>query len=180
VEKTVSLPPVPDQYGWGHARRLRCTFLPLVFVGLSASAAFTSVQGAAATLAHPLQLGRPLLVAVGLGYGGSTVAPATPGPRSWWFSVTQFRFTGSKLFASAVLAAVLEADLNRPMSFQELQSLAEKISRFYRAHGARALVVLPAQDISAHKLIFVIIEAIPGSLPQEARLQLQAPARRLA
>ena len=92
-------------------------------------------------------------------------APAT---RSQAVTVSQFRFTGNTLFSSKALAAVLAGDVNRPMDYAELQTLSEKLVDYYRARGRLAIVVLPAQDISANKVTFVVVEAIPGKLAAEA------------
>lgn len=107
----------------------------------------------------------------------SNVSPdAAAGVRGRWVSVAQFRFTGNTLFASKALAAVLADDLNRPLDFLELHALADKVAGFYRAHGARALVVVPAQDISSRKITFVVVEAVPGKLPMEARFNPKTPS----
>lgn len=103
-------------------------------------------------------------------------ADAGAGARGRWVSVVQFRFTGNTLFASKALAAVLADDLNRPLDFSELHALADKVANFYRVHGARALVVVPAQDISSRKITFVVVEALPGKLPMEARLSPKTPS----
>ena len=92
-------------------------------------------------------------------------APAT---RSQTVTVSQFRFTGNTLFSSKALAAVLASDVNRPMNYSELQALSEKLVAYYHARGRLAIVVLPAQDISANKVTFVVVEAIPGKLAAEA------------
>jgi len=63
---------------------------------------------------------------------------------------------------------VLAGDVNRPMDYPELQALSEKLVDYYRARGRLAIVVLPAQDISANKVTFVVVEAIPGKLAAEA------------
>jgi hemolysin activation/secretion protein len=107
------------------------------------------------------------------------VDPAV-GARSQWVTIAQFRFTGNTLFTSKALAEVLADDLNRPLNFGNLQALSEKVEGFYRAHGRLAIVVLPAQDMSANKLTFVVVEAKPGKLHMEARLDLDASANRLS
>ncbi|MEI7515865.1 MAG: POTRA domain-containing protein [Betaproteobacteria bacterium] len=95
-------------------------------------------------------------------------AEQAPATRSSSVTITRFRFTGNTLFSSKMLAAVLASDVNRPMAYAELQALTEKLVDYYRAHGSLAIVVLPAQDISANKVTFVVVEAIPGKLPVEA------------
>jgi hemolysin activation/secretion protein len=109
----------------------------------------------------------------------TSVDPAV-GARSQWVTIAQFRFTGNTLFTSKALAEVLADDLNRPLNFGNLQALSEKVEGFYRAHGRLAIVVLPAQDMSANKLTFVVVEAKPGKLHMEARLDLDASANRLS
>ena len=109
----------------------------------------------------------------------ATTNPATQA-RSQSVTIVQFRFAGNTLFTSKALAAVLADDLNRPLSFGNLHALSDKLERFYRAHGRLAIVVLPAQDISANKLTFVVVEAKPGKLHMEARLDLDASANRLS
>jgi hemolysin activation/secretion protein len=54
------------------------------------------------------------------------------------------------------------------MDYPELQALSEKLVDYYRARGRLAIVVLPAQDISASKVTFVVVEAIPGKFAIEA------------
>lgn len=109
----------------------------------------------------------------------ATTDPAAEA-RSQSVTIVQFRFAGNTLFTSKALAAVLADDLNRPLSFGNLQALSDKLERFYRAHGRLAIVVLPAQDISANKVTFVVVEAKPGKLHMEARLDLDASANRLS
>ena len=109
----------------------------------------------------------------------ATTNPATEA-RSQSVTIVQFRFAGNTLFTSKALAAVLADDLNRPLSFGNLQALSDKLERFYRAHGRLAIVVLPAQDISANKVTFVVVEAKPGKLHMEARFDLDASANRLS
>lgn len=107
-------------------------------------------------------------------------AALAAGSRGQWITIAQFRFTGNTLFASRALAAVLAGDLNRPLAFPDLHALADKVSDFYRAHGARAMVVVPAQDISSRKVTFVVVEALPGKPAMEARYDTKAlPAHHL-
>ena len=118
-------------------------------------------------------------------HSGRQCAAATPNnpaaeSRSQSVTIVQFRFAGNTLFTSKTLAAVLAEDLNRPLSFGNLHALSDKVERFYRAHGRLAIVVLPAQDISANKLTFVVVEAKPGKLHMEARLDLDASVNRLS
>ena len=118
-------------------------------------------------------------------HSGRQCAAATPNSpaaesRSQSVTIVQFRFAGNTLFTSKTLAAVLAEDLNRPLSFGNLHALSDKVERFYRAHGRLAIVVLPAQDISANKLTFVVVEAKPGKLHMEARWELDAAANRLS
>ena len=107
-------------------------------------------------------------------------AETAAGSRGQWITVSQFRFTGNTLFSSRVLAAVLAGDLNRPLALRDLQALADKVSNFYRAHGARALVVIPAQDISSRKVTFVVVEALHVKPAMEARNDINAPLTRIA
>jgi len=108
---------------------------------------------------------------------GATQGPAValspaveqaPVKRSQTVIVSQFRFAGNTLFSSKALAGVLAGDVNRPMNYSELQALSEKLVAYYHARGRLAIVVLPAQDISASKVTFVVVEAIPGKLAAEA------------
>lgn len=153
------------------------SYMVLLLAGLATAVGAQGLDGA------PVQsLASEAPLNLGLGANAAFLDPSDigPGPRGRWVNIAQFRFTGNTLFASKALAAVLAGDLNRPLDFEELHALADKVAGFYRAHGALALVVVPAQDISSRKVTFVVVEARPGKLPMEARLDIKAPVTRIA
>jgi len=82
-------------------------------------------------------------------------------------TVTQFRFTGNSLLSADQLAATVDAYLNRPIGFNQLQAAAAAVAQSYRDAGWFVRVYLPQQEVSRGVVTIRIIEAVFGTLQHE-------------
>lgn len=78
-------------------------------------------------------------------------------------TVKAFKITGSTRYSEAELAALLTDGQGREHTLAELQTLIERITRFYREHGyLLARAYLPAQDIKDGVLEVAVLEGKLG------------------
>ncbi|EGN2452094.1 ShlB/FhaC/HecB family hemolysin secretion/activation protein, partial [Salmonella enterica] len=77
--------------------------------------------------------------------------------------IRQVHFTGDVLqdgINEAMLQKIIESDLNKPLTFSDLQQITEKITARYRQSGMLlARAILPAQTIHSGELT---IQIVPG------------------
>lgn len=85
-------------------------------------------------------------------------------------NVRAFRFQGNALLSDAQLQAVVQPFIGRPLSFEELQSVADVVGAAYRSSGRLAQVSLPAQDITEGEVLMVVLEARFGGMRFDAEL----------
>lgn len=93
-----------------------------------------------------------------------TSGPEVAGPKIF---VKGFRITGATLFAEETLAALLQEESGKNLSFSELQKAAEKITAYYTVRGYLARAYLPPQEIKDNIVEIAVIEGrleevIPG------------------
>lgn len=79
-------------------------------------------------------------------------------------SVSAFRFTGNTRLGEAQLRTLLQAYLNRPLQFSELQQAAAAVSAAYRDAGWIARAYLPKQEIDGGVVSIQIVEARFGGV----------------
>ncbi len=82
-------------------------------------------------------------------------------------TVKEFRFAGNTLIASAQLASVVSGFLNRPLGFNDLQSVATAIAQAYRDAGWTVRTYLPRQDVTEGVITIQIVEAVFGGAHTE-------------
>jgi hemolysin activation/secretion protein len=82
-------------------------------------------------------------------------------------AVKGFSFVGNTRFTSEQLNAVLQAYLEKPVTFVQLRMAAIEISDFYRQQGWVAKAFLPKQEIKEGIVIIEIIESKFGALNQQ-------------
>lgn len=84
------------------------------------------------------------------------------GPR---IRVRRLRITGVTRFAEAELHALIAGGEGRELSLGDLQSLAERLTNHYRAHGfLLARAYLPAQDVVNGEIEIAVLEGRLGRL----------------
>jgi hemolysin activation/secretion protein len=106
------------------------------------------------------------------------VAPA-PEAQSTLSAVTvvikSFKFVGNTLLTTEQLSLVLQAYLNKPQNFSQLQQAAVDITNAYRDAGWLVRAYLPKQDLSSGVLTIQIVEAVFGDVtldgPAAARVK---------
>jgi hemolysin activation/secretion protein len=81
--------------------------------------------------------------------------------------VTQFTFLGNRLISSAKLNEKLKSQLNKNLSFKQLQDITKIIATEYEQQGWLAKVFLPAQDITSGHVSIQIVESVLGQLKIE-------------
>jgi hemolysin activation/secretion protein len=94
----------------------------------------------------------------------SQVPPATSGPR---ITVRQFNIVGNTLIPSAQLERLVSTNLDRPLSFGEIEDVAARIAAHYREAGWTVKVFLPEQNVVNGVVTVQIIEAVLGSVRSE-------------
>ena len=109
--------------------------------------------------------------------GGVPAAPALqalPGDVTSKVRVTQFVLEGNRVVDSATLLALLQPALGQTLTLAQLEELATRITRHYRASGyfvARAYI--PAQELTDGKLVIRVVEGQYGKfiLSNTSRVQ---------
>jgi hemolysin activation/secretion protein len=81
--------------------------------------------------------------------------------------VKGFSFVGNTRFTSEQLNAVLQAYLEKPVTFVQLRMAAIEISDFYRQQGWVAKAFLPKQEIKEGIVIIEIIESKFGAMNRQ-------------
>jgi hemolysin activation/secretion protein len=81
--------------------------------------------------------------------------------------VKGFSFVGNTKFSSEQLTAVLQAYLDKPVTFVQLRMTGIEISDFYRQQGWVAKAFLPKQEIKEGIVVIEIIESKFGTLNQQ-------------
>ena len=109
--------------------------------------------------------------------GGVPAAPslqALPGDAAGKVKVTQFVLEGNRVIDSASLLALLPSAQGQTLTLAQLEELATRITRHYRASGyfvARAYI--PAQELTDGKLVIRVVEGQYGKfiLSNTSRVQ---------
>ena len=109
--------------------------------------------------------------------GGVPAAPslqALPGDAAGKVKVTQFVLEGNRVIDSASLLALLPPAQGQTLTLAQLEELATRITRHYRASGyfvARAYI--PAQELTDGKLVIRVVEGQYGKfiLSNTSRVQ---------
>jgi hemolysin activation/secretion protein len=102
-----------------------------------------------------------------------TEKPAATGLK---VTVSAFRFTGNTRLSTTQLEAVTARYINRPLTFSELQGVADAVAEAYRAQGFVVRVFLPQQEITDGGTVTLqIVEARFG----DVRLQMERPGETL-
>ena len=135
-----------------------------LFVGMSAALAQTVPNtGDALRQAQPPVL--PAAPAAALPQvGGSTIeAPMTALPGGPKVDVKSIEVIGNRVIDTATLAALVADGAGKTLSLPELEALAQRITRYYRANGyfvARAYI--PAQEVSSGAIKIRVVEGNYG------------------
>ncbi len=91
----------------------------------------------------------------------------------------QVRFTGNSIFSQSQLTAVLKYDSQHALDLADLQSLASRITRFYRSHGYPfATAYLPAQKLTDGVLTIAIVEGRYGEVKAKGNDHLATGTQR--
>jgi len=83
-------------------------------------------------------------------------------------TVTAFAFSGNVKLSAEQLAAPVAPFLNTPLSFSQLQKVAEAVTTAYREAGWVVRTYLPQQDISSGVVTLQVVEAVFGKVSIEA------------
>lgn len=89
----------------------------------------------------------------------------SPATSAITFKVTRIEVTGVTRFPANTLTRLVESAIGHELSLRELQALAARITRYYRAHGypvARAYI--PPQEIRAGQVHIAVIEGRYGKV----------------
>jgi hemolysin activation/secretion protein len=78
--------------------------------------------------------------------------------------VKQFIFLGNSLVSNAELQKLVSTQLNKNLSFGQLQDITKNIALEYENRGLLAKVFLPAQDITSGTVSIQIVESVLGQL----------------
>jgi len=104
----------------------------------------------------------PVLPALG-GSGQPIEPPMTALPTGPKLAVTSIEVIGNRVISTSTLAALLTDGAGKDLSLADLDSLAQRITKYYRAHGyfvARAYV--PAQEITGGVVKIRVVEGNYG------------------
>ena len=93
--------------------------------------------------------------------------------------VKSFRFAGNHLMSQEQLAQAVQAFLNRPLSFAELQEAAVAVAQAYRQAGWIVRAYLPRQEIGAGVVTIQIVEAVFGGTQLEGHPDIRIAPERL-
>jgi hemolysin activation/secretion protein len=105
---------------------------------------------------------QPVLPTIG-GAGQAVEPPMAALPAGPRIEVRSIEVVGNRVIATAVLASLVQGDAGKTLTLDELEAVAQKITRYYRAHGyfvARAYV--PAQEITAGLVRIRVVEGNYG------------------
>lgn len=81
------------------------------------------------------------------------------------FVLTSVTFSGNRVFSGDELAVFAAGKIGQPVTFADLDAIAVRIGEHYRSRGYfLAQAVLPAQDVTAGKVEFSIIEGTLGQV----------------
>ncbi len=120
----------------------------------------------------------------------AAVLPAEPAPRPVLglpsdirIAVHGFRISGAQAFPASELLALVAGAEGQELTLAELQALAARITRYYRAHGyLLAWAYLPAQEIRDGQVEIAVLEGRLGKVTVDNRAALspQTVERHLA
>lgn len=120
----------------------------------------------------------------------AAVLPAEPAPRPVLglpsdirIAVHGFRISGAQAFPASELLALVAGAEGQELTLAELQALAARITRYYRAHGYfLAWAYLPAQEIRDGQVEIAVLEGRLGKVTVDNRAALspQTVERHLA
>ena len=80
-------------------------------------------------------------------------------PSDLMVTLKQIKFTGNKSLTDQQIQDFLDQYLNQPLSVDQVKSIPNNLSIFYRQSNAIAEIVLPDQDITDGILTLEILEA---------------------
>lgn len=90
---------------------------------------------------------------------------SSPSAQTGEHVLTAVRFTGVTVFDDAALAAVVADDLGAVLSFEQLDTLAERITAHYREHGySVARAYLPVQTVDDGVVQVSVVEGRYGDI----------------
>ncbi len=120
----------------------------------------------------------------------AAVLPAEPAPRPVLglpsdirIAVHGFRISGAQAFPASELLALVAGAEGQELTLAELQAVAARITRYYRAHGyLLAWAYLPAQEIRDGQVEIAVLEGRLGKVTVDNRAALspQTVERHLA
>jgi hemolysin activation/secretion protein len=93
-----------------------------------------------------------------------TPPPAITKPGSVTVHVTAFEFAGNNLVKTEQLNAIAAPYLNRPLSFDDLQEVANAVAVAYRKAGWVVRTYLPKQEIDQGVVTIQVVEAVLGDI----------------
>lgn len=79
-------------------------------------------------------------------------------------TLKQIKFTGNKSLTDQQIQNFLDQYLNQPLSVDQVKSISNNLSIFYRQNNVIAQIVLPDQDITEGVLTLEILEAQMGEV----------------
>jgi len=126
--------------------------------------------GRALREAAPVQPPRPPATpaALPLPAPSAPPAPAAPSSAQASFVLTGVSFVGNTRFSSQTLQALMADQLGRRVTLAELQMLAERVTQLYRESDyILTHTVVPAQDVSAGRVEFSVLEGRLGRVRVE-------------
>lgn len=93
-----------------------------------------------------------------------TPPPAMAKPGSVTVQVSAFKFAGNSLVTTEQLDAIAAPYLNRPLSFDALQEVANAVAVAYRDAGWVVRTYLPKQEIDQGIVTIQVVEAVLGDI----------------
>jgi len=114
----------------------------------------------------------------------ATALPAEPSPRpalhlpsDLKIPVRGFIISGAKAFPESELLDLVEGAEDKELTLAELQTVVERITRYYRAHGyLLAWAYLPAQEIRDGLVEIAVLEGRLGKVTVDNRASLSSGA----
>ena len=105
------------------------------------------------------------------------VKPSAPAQGQMTFVVKRFEFTGNTKIPTADLDRLAKDLVNTPITFDDLTSLTNAITQYYRERGWLVRAVLPKQDITAGVVRIQLIESKLGGISIDNRSKRVSNAR---
>ena len=130
---------------------------------LAAAQATPNIGDALRQAQPPVVPAKPAAALPAVGGAPQIEAPMAALPGGAQVAVKQLEVVGNRVIDTATLAALVADGAGKSMTLPELEALAQRITKHYRAHGyfvARAYI--PAQEVSSGTLKIRVVEGNYG------------------